>query len=223
VSSKKQRGPRAHWFLLGLFLVFLLAELCFHGYVTGAGREGSGPTATGIGPEAAGDITSGGPVLRISDNAVQTARVPAKTIALTFDDGPNPRWTPQILAMLDEFHVHATFFEIGSQVNEYPQITKDVVAQGSEVGVHTFTHPDMTAAQSWRRRLEMSLGADAIAGSAGVTPTLMRPPYSSVPSAVTTSDLCDYWRPVRMARHRERWLPSGPRRPRHGRLAAAGG
>src|SRR5262249_14905174 len=94
-----------------------------------------------------------------------------------------------------EFTSEATFFEIGSQVNEHPQISGDVVAQGSEIGVHTFTHPDMTAAPSWRRHLEMSLGADAIAGNVGIAPTLMRPPYSSTLDAVRTDDV-SAWRDI---------------------------
>jgi cellulose synthase/poly-beta-1,6-N-acetylglucosamine synthase-like glycosyltransferase/peptidoglycan/xylan/chitin deacetylase (PgdA/CDA1 family) len=195
VSNTPPRGPRAHWILVGLLLVALLAELCLHGYATNAGGDGRGRPPPAGGVAAPATVLNGGPVLRLTGNSVQSARLPAKTIALTFDDGPDPRWTPQILGVLDKYHVHATFFEIGSQVNEHPELARAVVAQGSEIGVHTFTHPDLTTAPAWRRRIEVSLGADSIASATGIAPRLMRPPYSSVPDAVRAGDLAA-WRGV---------------------------
>ena len=135
------KEPRAHWVLVGLLLLVLLGELCLHGYTSGAGADGPGHVRTT--DSAASAIHSSGPVLRLTDTTVNDARMPAKTIALTFDDGPDPTWTPQVLAVLERFHVKATFFEIGSSVDEHPELTRAVVAQGSEVGVHTFTHPDL--------------------------------------------------------------------------------
>jgi polysaccharide deacetylase family sporulation protein PdaB len=63
-----------------------------------------------------------------------------KVIALTFDDGPNPDYTPQILDILKEYHAYATFFEIGYRMQQYPAIVRRVVQEGHEIGNHTMTH-----------------------------------------------------------------------------------
>ncbi len=65
-----------------------------------------------------------------------------KIIALTFDDGPHPIYTPQILDILDEYQVKATFFMIGSCMEEYPGIVKEVAGRGHLIANHTYTHPD---------------------------------------------------------------------------------
>ena len=79
------------------------------------------------------------------DGRVETAAMPAGTVALTFDDGPDPRWTPQILDALREHGARATFFVVGSKVNRYPELARRIVADGHDIGVHTFTHADLTA------------------------------------------------------------------------------
>src|SRR6516162_8932158 len=65
-------------------------------------------------------------------------------IAITFDDGPDPEWTPRILDILKEKGVKATFFLIGVEAEKYPSITKRIYAEGHEIGNHTFTHPDIS-------------------------------------------------------------------------------
>ena len=64
-----------------------------------------------------------------------------KRIALTFDDGPHPRYTPQILDILAEYGVEATFFTVGSNAEAYPAIVKRILSEGHELGNHTFNHP----------------------------------------------------------------------------------
>jgi cellulose synthase/poly-beta-1,6-N-acetylglucosamine synthase-like glycosyltransferase/peptidoglycan/xylan/chitin deacetylase (PgdA/CDA1 family) len=177
--------PRAHWALLSLVLMVMLAELGLAGFVDHVGAEGSGPTAV-TGAPGPRSVLDGGPLVRVGpDNDVSTRELTPGTVALTFDDGPDPTWTPQILDVLDKHHVHATFFVIGSKVNQYPALTREILARGNEIGVHTFTHVDMSAAPVWRQRLELSLAENAIAGATGIKATLMRPPYSSEPDAVT--------------------------------------
>jgi len=114
--------------------------------------------------------------------------MPPGTVALTFDDGPDPRWTPQILDVLRRHHAHATFFVIGSKVNQYPELARRILAEGHELGVHTFTHPLLAEIPSWRRKLELTLTQNAIAGATGQQTTLMRPPYAAEPDAITGSD-----------------------------------
>jgi cellulose synthase/poly-beta-1,6-N-acetylglucosamine synthase-like glycosyltransferase/peptidoglycan/xylan/chitin deacetylase (PgdA/CDA1 family) len=191
VSSGTDRpAPRAHWFLLLLALLLLFVELCLNGIISHVGAEGSGPRASLSHPAVAPPaVTGGGPVLRIDAGATATSRsMPADTVALTFDDGPDPLWTPRILDVLARHHAHATFFVIGSRVNEYPDLARRIVAEGNQIGVHTFTHTELSTLPAWRRTLELTLAQNAIGAATGRIATVMRPPYSSEPDAVTGTD-----------------------------------
>ncbi len=64
-------------------------------------------------------------------------------LALTFDDGPDPKWTPQILDILKREQVPATFFIIGKNGQSYPDLVRRIVSEGHEIGNHTFTHPNL--------------------------------------------------------------------------------
>jgi cellulose synthase/poly-beta-1,6-N-acetylglucosamine synthase-like glycosyltransferase/peptidoglycan/xylan/chitin deacetylase (PgdA/CDA1 family) len=186
----RRREPRAHWLLLCLFMLVLLAELCLNGYVSHVGAEGSGPTeAPGAGGAAPATVTGGAAVQRVgADGSVTSRGMPAKTIALTFDDGPDPTWTPEILAVLARYHAHATFFEVGSRVNQYPDVSRQIVAAGDEIGSHTFTHVEPGSTPAWRLDTELTLTSNAIAAATGHRPVLLRPPYSSKPDAVNGAD-----------------------------------
>jgi cellulose synthase/poly-beta-1,6-N-acetylglucosamine synthase-like glycosyltransferase/peptidoglycan/xylan/chitin deacetylase (PgdA/CDA1 family) len=185
-QHRVNRQPKAHWFLLALAMTVLLAELALFGFAHRVGAEGTGP-ATATGGPAAAAVIEGGPVLRIDGSGSVTTRGMApNTVSLTFDDGPDPQWTPEILAVLKRHHAHATFFVIGSKVDEYPELARQIVADGNELGVHTFTHTDLAELSPWRVRLELTLTQNAIAAATGQTAALMRPPYASTPAAVTT-------------------------------------
>jgi cellulose synthase/poly-beta-1,6-N-acetylglucosamine synthase-like glycosyltransferase/peptidoglycan/xylan/chitin deacetylase (PgdA/CDA1 family) len=123
---------------------------------------------------------------------------PGKRIALTFDDGPNATYTPQIARILLANHVPATFFEVGSEVVRNPGIVRMLYHDGFEIGNHTFTHVDLVAIPDWQRQLQISLTESAIAGITGIRPRLVRPPYSSSTLAVTPSEVAA-WSSV--ARH----------------------
>src|SRR2546423_3782680 len=158
-----RREPRAHWLLLCLFMVVLVAELSLSGYVRHVGGEGIGPAPVTNRTPAPTGVSGGAAIQRVAaDGTVTTRAVPARTVALTFDDGPDPEWTPKILDVLARYHAHGTFFQIGSRVNEHPELSRRVVAEGSEVGVHTFTHIDMSAAPAWQRGLELTMANNAI-------------------------------------------------------------
>jgi cellulose synthase/poly-beta-1,6-N-acetylglucosamine synthase-like glycosyltransferase/peptidoglycan/xylan/chitin deacetylase (PgdA/CDA1 family) len=170
-------------------MLVLLAGLTFQGFIQHIGSEGSGPVgsaASAVAPPE--DLAEAGPVLRIQpDGTFESKSMPAKTIALTFDDGPDPEWTPKILDVLARHGAHATFFVVGSKVNERPDLVRRMLAEGHELGAHTFTHVDMTSTPSWRRSAEMTLTANAIAGATGFRVTLYRPPYSAETNATTGS------------------------------------
>ncbi|MFD3925911.1 bifunctional polysaccharide deacetylase/glycosyltransferase family 2 protein [Streptomyces sp. NPDC058614] len=129
-------------------------------------------------------ILDGGPILTFENGTSKTQSVPDKTIVLTFDDGPNPTWTPQILKVLEENDVQATFFVVGSMVTRDPSAVKDMVEQGNEVGIHTFTHVDLSYQSTARLKRELVQTQLALAGAAGIQTTLFRAPYSSEIDAV---------------------------------------
>jgi cellulose synthase/poly-beta-1,6-N-acetylglucosamine synthase-like glycosyltransferase/peptidoglycan/xylan/chitin deacetylase (PgdA/CDA1 family) len=133
-------------------------------------------------------VRNGGPVVDATGGRVRTFAPAAKTIALTFDDGPDPTWTPKVLDVLARYHVPATFFVVGSHVARYPGLARRIVHEGHEIGVHTFSHPNLDVISTWRRNLEYSQTQMAIADATGVTTSLLRPPYSSSADAVEGPD-----------------------------------
>jgi len=100
-------------------------------------------------------------------------------VAITFDDGPSGPNTPRLLDMLKERKIHATFFFVGQCVAEYPDIVKRIVAEGHEVGNHSWSHPDLAKMSDEAVRNEIQKTHDAIVQACGVTPKLMRPPYGA--------------------------------------------
>jgi cellulose synthase/poly-beta-1,6-N-acetylglucosamine synthase-like glycosyltransferase/peptidoglycan/xylan/chitin deacetylase (PgdA/CDA1 family) len=169
----------------GLALVALVPLLAVGGLVHGDFSADSTSTdGTGRTDEVPRAVQRGGPVIDATGGQVRTYRVPDHTVVLTFDDGPDPRWTPRVLAELRRQGVAATFFVVGAEAARYPALVRQIHQSGSELGVHTFTHPDLDHAPGWRRDLELSETELTLAGAAGVTSSLLRPPYSSTVDAV---------------------------------------
>jgi peptidoglycan/xylan/chitin deacetylase (PgdA/CDA1 family) len=109
---------------------------------------------------------------------------PAGAVGLTFDDGPDPDWTPAILATLARFHAHATFFDIGQNVARHPGLARAEYAAGDGVGNHTETHPDLTTLSAVRQARQIELAAATIRTATGATPICMRPPYDAIDPTV---------------------------------------
>jgi cellulose synthase/poly-beta-1,6-N-acetylglucosamine synthase-like glycosyltransferase/peptidoglycan/xylan/chitin deacetylase (PgdA/CDA1 family)/spore germination protein YaaH len=109
-------------------------------------------------------------------------------LALTFDDGPDDRYTPQILDELDSLGVPGTFFVIGRNVERYPNVVRRIFADGDEIGNHTFTHPNVALIS--RRRLELELNATqrAIQAAIGRSTTLFRVPYNTDAEPQTSAE-----------------------------------
>ncbi|MGB8013874.1 MAG: glycosyltransferase [Terriglobales bacterium] len=99
-------------------------------------------------------------------------------LALTFDDGPDPEWTPKILDVLKREHVPGTFFLIGIQAEKFGSVAKRIYREGHEIGNHTFTHPDISSIGSGYMKVELNLTERLFASQLGIRTTLFRPPYS---------------------------------------------
>jgi peptidoglycan-N-acetylglucosamine deacetylase len=99
-------------------------------------------------------------------------------VAITFDDGPDPEWTPKILDVLKSKRATATFFLIGIQTDKFSGIAKRIYTEGNTIGNHTFTHPDVSNISTAYMKVELNLTERLFASLIGVRVTLMRPPYA---------------------------------------------
>ncbi|MFC4020044.1 bifunctional polysaccharide deacetylase/glycosyltransferase family 2 protein [Micromonospora sp. GCM10011542] len=180
----QRRGTRRRWVLAAVATFILLNLLAVGAYANSRftpDHKAAGPAGTEAVPAV---VREGGTVVDPRGGRLDARRMPAKTIALTFDDGPDPQWTPKVLDVLARHHTPATFFVVGSQVSRYPELSKRMAREGHELGIHTFTHPELTDLPSWRRKLEYSQTRAAIAYTTGVTTSLARLPYSSGVDAI---------------------------------------
>lgn len=186
-SRIERPEPRAHWVLFGLLLVLVLALLVISGVTSGQlGESGHAPESRSVSTKVPDPIIEGGPV--VDPSRVEPGlRVPAKHVALTFDDGPT-EWSARILDVLARQHVKATFFVVGSKVAERPDLVRRMMDEGHEVGVHSFTHVNLANVPPWRLRLEVDQTQLVIAAATGRTTDLLRPPFSSTADAVVGSD-----------------------------------
>jgi peptidoglycan-N-acetylglucosamine deacetylase len=98
-------------------------------------------------------------------------------IALSFDDGPDPQWTPKILDVLKEKNVSGTFFVIGNEANRYPGILRREYAEGHVIGNHTFTHPRFDEISRTQIKWELNLTQRLFESTLGIKAVLFRPPY----------------------------------------------
>jgi len=99
-------------------------------------------------------------------------------VALSFDDGPDPKWTPKILDILKQKNVKGAFMMIGAEAQENVSLMKRVVREGHEIGNHTYTHPDISEISTEQLDLELKLTERLFASKLGVQPLYFRPPYS---------------------------------------------
>lgn len=99
-------------------------------------------------------------------------------VALTFDDGPDPRFTPGVLEVLDEFDVPATFFLLGARADAQPDLARQIIDEGHVVGNHTYWHPDLVAEGEISTLVsEVTSTEDTLAEILGYRTTMFRPPY----------------------------------------------
>jgi cellulose synthase/poly-beta-1,6-N-acetylglucosamine synthase-like glycosyltransferase/spore germination protein YaaH/peptidoglycan/xylan/chitin deacetylase (PgdA/CDA1 family) len=168
--------------------------------------EGQGEILRIEDPPAHGtrDLTVDANSQMITDEVFQTLPEPYRVgrygyssnkVALTFDDGPDPEWTPKILDVLKEKKATATFFLIGIQTDKFSGIAKRIYNEGNTIGNHTFWHPDVSNISDAHMRVELNLTERLFASLLGVRATLMRPPYAIDEEPDTT----DQVRPLKIA------------------------
>jgi peptidoglycan/xylan/chitin deacetylase (PgdA/CDA1 family)/GT2 family glycosyltransferase len=194
-AARRGAAPRIHWVALTVGLVALVVMLTVVGLLqhrTGTAGTATPSAATSVLPPGAGPVF----LATSADPSTTVTKDPGPgLVALTFDDGPDPEWTPRILSILREYHVHATFFVVGAHAAQYPGLVRQIAAEGHEIGIHTFTHVDLATASSARIDTELSLTQNVVAAATGRETHLLRPPYSSTADAVTA----DQWPSLRAA------------------------
>ena len=115
--------------------------------------------------------------LPLSYDIDQIGGTTAKKVVLSFDDGPDPRWTPAILDVLKKKKAPAVFFVVGEAANQHPDILKRAFAEGHEIGNHTFTHPQFDQITKTELRWQLNLTQRLIESTLGAKTILFRPPY----------------------------------------------
>ena len=139
--------------------------------------------------DARGRLTERYDLLPSTVTIVRRAPVPARNVVLTFDDGPDPAWTPQILDILREEGVHATFFLVGARVERDPELVRRLVDEGHELGNHSFSHADLGEIAPTTAALEVAATSRLFESVAGRSTLLFRPPFRSDDAPTDPKDL----------------------------------
>ena len=191
------RTPRGHWPLVSLLIFVFTLGLLIEGYTHGVLGENSADQPATPAPvrTAPGSVRNGGPVLTMVNGQPRSYQLPPKTAILSFDDGPDPTWTPKILTVLRRYHVPANFFLVGAHAASYPGLVDAELRDGEEVGSHTYTHINLGTSPRWQESLELTLTQNALAGAAAIHTRLLRMPYSSETDALSAGE----WQAARLA------------------------
>ncbi len=193
---------------LGMAALLLALAACSHPKTQGVDQPTTGATVTQLpaststpkrpttgkrAPAATPDkpFVPKAPGVRISRVAV-----PGPYVALTFDDGPHASYTPQILDILKRHGAHATFFVLGSNAARHPGILARAVAEGNEIGSHTWSHINMSRSSQETICRELDRTGAAIEQAIGKKPSVMRPPYGACNSRVTSLVYNSYGTPA---------------------------
>jgi peptidoglycan/xylan/chitin deacetylase (PgdA/CDA1 family) len=145
---------------------------------------------SGLGAAAGLGLAAGGcayaalwPASRIFGHALIAPRHPGE-LALTFDDGPNPLWTPRLLETLARFDVRATFFSVGSYAEREPELLRRMAAAGHLIGSHAWSHPNLAITRSRQIEAELSRSKQMIEQILGQPVRFFRPPFGGRRPAV---------------------------------------
>ena len=111
-------------------------------------------------------------------NTINVRTTPLKgTVALTFDDGPSPKYTPQVLKILKRYGIHATFFVVAGNAKRHPKLVKAILADGNTIANHSMTHPKLTKISAKRLQYEVGGAQKVITKLTGKPTACLRPPF----------------------------------------------
>ncbi|WP_370368932.1 polysaccharide deacetylase family protein [Catenulispora sp. GP43] len=122
-------------------------------------------------------------LLGVTLSAAPAAAASKKVVSITFDDGPS-LYTPQVLKVLAQYGVHATFFEVGQNVAAHPSLTSLVYRRGNSVQNHSWSHPDLRHLSAAQFQYQVSATDRQIQAHTGHRPCCLRPPYGAVDATV---------------------------------------
>lgn len=131
-------------------------------------------------PAPRSDRPHGGRDGKVDTRVVWHTAPPTRRVALTFDDGPDPRWTPLVLDLLARHGVAATFYVVGRRAHQHRDLLQRVVAAGHEIGNHSWSHVDLCRVDSATVRDELHRTAEAVEGITGTAPRTVRPPWGHI-------------------------------------------
>jgi len=123
-------------------------------------------------------------------NVVRKVHTKEKLVALTFDDGPDPRYTSQVLDILKQYQVRATFFVVGEYVKAHPELVRKEVVEGHEVENHSYTHPDLETDDEIEVIRELEATQEVLRKTTGSSPRYLRPPRGLFNNEVVETAEC---------------------------------
>ena len=159
-------------------------------------------SARQYGPQPVSSLMGDGPTVTkaerfaVQPDGVFSVRTSRPWVGLTFDDGPDPAYTPDVLDILDAFGVTATFFVVGANAAAYPELLTQAAAQNHEIGNHTQHHPDLNRLSAVGVAGEITSGQRSIVRQGVDPPALFRPPKGYTSSAVAHAARANGFRTV---------------------------
>ena len=172
------------WILTGVLVVLVATVLAVTGLVNASIGNDADSHNQGDSSHVPADISHGGTFVDGRTDPARSTAIPPKTVALTFDDGPDPTWTPQILAVLAKHRVPGTFFVVGSLVVRHPELLRRIAPRAARSASTPSPTSTSSTVPDWRLERELGETQLAIAGATGETTYLVRPPYSSTVDAI---------------------------------------
>jgi peptidoglycan-N-acetylglucosamine deacetylase len=142
-------------------------------------HAGAAPTAGPLRRRAAALLRSAIEGSPLGRRVIWTLPAAANAVALTFDDGPDPEWTPPVLDLLGEHRARATFFLVGEKADRCPELVERIADEGHSVGTHTYSHVNLRKISPGRTRQEIRDAETVVQAITGARPRWFRPPYGA--------------------------------------------